>query len=93
MAFENRMIGVFCCVHVLRRERPVLLVTLEGGDWQFMCGGLNHDVSEGRYVHLKHLLDFDPSLDELADLPAEWEAERLDPNSPWFRTMRAAGSA
>jgi hypothetical protein len=33
------------------------------------------------------LADFYPSLDELADLPAEWEAERSSRESPWIRTM------
>jgi hypothetical protein len=28
----------------------------------------------------------DPSLDEIADLPAEWEAERQELGSVWIRT-------
>jgi hypothetical protein len=89
--FPNRRIGVICCGHVFRRKRKALLVAREGVDWQFTCGGGDHYSSkDGDHVMLGVLLNFDPSLDELADLPTGWEAERKDSDSPWIRTKSGA---
>jgi hypothetical protein len=81
--------GVICCGHVVHRQRKVRLVCHrhEGKDWQFMCGDADHDTAnDGNFVMIGVLLDFDPSLDELADLPAGWEAVRRDPGASWIRT-------
>ena|SRR5215469_8346863 len=92
--FPNRKIGVICCCHVFRRERKVLFVDREGGDWQFLCGGTDHNgAKDAKWVMVRVLLEFDPSLDELGDLPPEWEAERKDLSSPWLRTKRKAMDA
>src|SRR5262252_7016672 len=75
--FQQRKLGVICCGHVFRGERKVLLVGKLGGDWQFMVGGNDHFGSkDGHYVIVGVLLDSDPSLNEVADLPPGWEAER-----------------
>jgi hypothetical protein len=90
--FKERRLGVFCCGHVFRREREVKLVGRDRGDWQFMCGGTDHSRAEdGKFVIVGVLLSFDPSLDELADLPPGWEAERQDLGSPWIRTRSGVG--
>jgi hypothetical protein len=92
--FEDRLLGVFCCGHVFRRERRVQLVGRPDADWQFMCGGLDHsDPNEPYHVSVGALLQFDPTLDELADLPVDWEAERPDIGSPWIRTRSGAKDA
>lgn len=76
--------AAFICPHVFENTRPVLLVCREGGDWQLLCG----DNHSGRsvVVGLNHLLDRDPSLLEVMDLPRDWEAERERVNGPWRRT-------
>ncbi len=85
--FIDRRLGVYCCGHLFRRERPVRLVERQGGDWQFLCGETDHsDPDEPYHVSIGVLLDMDPSLDEIADLPAEWEAERQELGSVWIRT-------
>jgi len=92
--FQDRRLGVICCGHVFHRERKVQLVVHEKGDWQFLCGSADHSsADDGNFVSVRVLLDFDPSLDELADLPAGWEAERGDPCLPWIRTRSGAGDA
>jgi hypothetical protein len=59
-----------------------------------MCGGGDHFGSkDGNWVTVGVLLDFDVSLDQLADLPAGWEAERKDSASPWIRTKSSATDA
>ncbi len=74
------------CSHVFARARPVLLVSREGGDWQFLCGE-PHDVDERpRLVDLPQVFDGDPSLMEVRDLPPEWDAERSAVGAPWVRT-------
>ena len=93
---KSRHLGVFICGHIFRDERPVLLVIHEtDGDWQLLCGG-DHDVGETPHVvGVGHLLDRDPSLQELADLPLGWEAERESADASWQRTAQpsAGGNA
>jgi hypothetical protein len=70
--FEDSRLGVYCCGHAFWRERPVLLVIREDGDWQFLCGGADHaDPLEPYHVSVGALLDADPTLNQIADLPAE----------------------
>jgi len=54
---------------------------------------LTTSSKDGHHVIVGSLLDFDPSLNELADLPAGWEAERKDVASPWIRTKRSGSDA
>jgi hypothetical protein len=82
-------LAVFVCSHVYKNQRPVNLVSHAGGDWQLMCGGVDHSPGEGHVVGVGHLLARDPSLHELGDLPVDWEAEREEPGKPWIRTRCA----
>lgn len=85
--FENSRLGVYCCGHIFRRERPVLLVVREDGDWQFLCGGADHnDPLEPYHISIGVLLDIDPTLNEISDLPHNWEAERNEVGSDWLKT-------
>lgn len=89
LGFPDRQLGVYCCGHVLRGERPILLVDRHDGDWQFLCGNTDHpDTTEPHHVCVGHLLDRDGTLHEIADLPPEWEAERSSEGSTWIRTAR-----
>lgn len=82
---------MFCCGHVFRGERPVLLVVHEeDGDWQFMCGSGDHwntgDGPDGHYTHVDHLVQRDPTLATISDLPLNREAERASEKGSWLRT-------
>jgi hypothetical protein len=78
-------LAAFICGHVFSESRPVLLVVRDAGDWQLLCGG-DHEVGDRPHVvGLNHLLDRDPSLRDLLDLPIDWEAERVEEGSPWVR--------
>jgi hypothetical protein len=83
-------IAVYVCSHVFDRTRPVLLVSRAGGDWQCLCGGEHEPGAVPNVIGLDHLLERDPTLRELEDLPAEWEAERGNVNGPWIRTSTTA---
>ena len=79
-------IAAYVCSHVFENSKPVLLVSHAGGDWQCLCGG-DHAADEvPNVVGLNHLLDRDPSLRELEDLPVDWEAERTTTKHKWIRT-------
>lgn len=75
----------YVCFHVWAGH-PVLLVSRPGGEWCVLCGGMHaDDASEYRVAGIGHLLERDTSLEALLDLPAEWEAERVDATAPWVR--------
>jgi hypothetical protein len=92
--FVERRLGVFCCGHVFRRERSVMLVGHQEGDWQFLCGKADHvDPKEPYHVSVGILLDVDSSLNDVADLPIDFEAERSQVGSAWIRTRCGANEA
>lgn len=84
MKFKPDM-GVFVCPHIFKDIRPILFVVHEDSDWQFLCGKSDHDDS-GHLVGIGHLVERDPSLDTLNDLPDGWEAERASLEEVWVRT-------
>jgi hypothetical protein len=73
-------------VHVLDRSRPILLVTHDEDDgmWQVLCG-TTAEAADCRLVSLHSLVEQDPSLADLADLPLGWCAWRESADSPWMR--------
>ena len=76
---------------ILEDGRPILYVSrdAEDGCWQFMDGGDNPDVKDGRVVSLSCIVEQDPSLRELADLPLGWCAWREHVDAPWQRAPKA----
>ena len=76
----------YVCNHVFDGSRPILLVTRDDGDWCFLCGDVHEqNASAYKTVGIGHVVGADPSLIELRDLPADWEAEREQVDSPWTR--------
>jgi predicted adenylyl cyclase CyaB len=71
---------------ILRGESDVLLVThdLEDGAWQFLDGEHVFE-DDGTVVCLGEMVQFDPSLEVLADLPVGWFAWRAARDHPWQR--------
>lgn len=77
----------YVCTHVFEQQRPVLLVTRPEGDWCLLCGAVHADNADAyKVVGIGHLLEGDPTLSEILDLPADWDAERAAPGEPWVRT-------
>lgn len=79
-------VATLTTVHVLDGSRPILYVTHDADDgmWQVLCGTTN-DPAEGRLVSLQDMLQREPALAELADLPLGWCAWRDSAQSPWVR--------
>jgi hypothetical protein len=71
---------------ILAGTHPILLVTHDSDDgtWQFLCGTTDQS-EDGRVVGLGSVVDRDPSVAELADLPLGWRAWRESPTKPWHR--------
>jgi hypothetical protein len=78
--------AAFVCSHIFENSRPVRLVSRVDGDWQLLCGHGHVTKETPRLVGLNHLLERDPGLQELSDLPVDWEAEREAVGKPWIRT-------
>ena len=72
---------------VLRGELPALVVShTDDGLWLVADGIHEPDDSDAlRLVHLGHLVDQDPTLRELADLPRGVQAVRDSVGGPWVR--------
>lgn len=77
---------VFLSQAVDSKTEPITYVShdIEDGAWQFlgdsMAGGHEPVIS-----CFHHPIDDDPTLNELADLPLGWWAERSKPGEPWIR--------
>jgi len=77
------------CNHIFGDSHPVLLVVhAADGEWMFLCGGEHSDDADQYQVAgIGHLVDRDPSLAELLDLPAGHAAERTAPGGYWDKTV------
>ena len=79
------------CSRVLDDRAPVLYVCHDSdGEWQLLCGGDEHagDSSCIRIVHAGHLMERDPSLAALFDLPRGHAASRESTAASWSRYER-----
>lgn len=80
--------GVFATRHVANGEEAILLVSHDRSDgaWQFIG---TSDGNSGNIAHLclHHILDLDPTLAELCDLPLGWMARRKNVSAPWAREI------
>lgn len=76
----------FTVKDVISGKRPVLYVNhdVSDGSWDFHRGE-EVTADEITVVELADIVKTDPSLDELADLPLGWYAERPAPGAPWVR--------
>jgi hypothetical protein len=83
-SFGADHLPAYVCSHVFSAERPILLVSHEGGDWQFLCGS-THPGEQPIVVGIAHLVQRDPSLEDVADLAVDEDAERDSPGSSWVR--------
>ena len=77
-------LAVFCCPHVFRNERPILLVIRDpDGDWQFLCGKEDEDFDQCHHVDIGQFLERDASLKEMVKLEPSSGAERSEIDSDW----------
>ena len=81
---EKRNVMVFTCRCVLDKEADICYVTHDEDDgvWQFLCGQ-DHVEADARIVSLESIVDMDPSITVLADMPLGCGAMREDRSSQW----------
>lgn len=79
-------VAVLTTVQVLQGG-PILYVSHDKKDgvWQFHTGlvGNGLDESDARVVALQRILELDPSIEQLAELPLGWVATRENVSNGW----------
>lgn len=86
---EPKNTAVFTTKQVVEDDLSVLYVSHDSdGDWQFLCGTTN-DPDDARVVGLGEIVAAFPSLQDLADLPMGWSAERDSDTDDWIRIKPA----
>ena len=77
---------VFLSTAVHSGAEPITYVShdIEDGAWQFLGDGMSGG-NPPVISCFHHPIDRDRSLEELADLPLGWWAERVAPGQPWIR--------
>jgi hypothetical protein len=75
----------FSTKQVMTGTDPILLVTHDEpeGSWQFIGGPW--EKGDLVTVCLRHAMELDQTVAELADLPRGWGAERAGAKEPWRR--------
>jgi hypothetical protein len=89
-SFEDpENVAVITLKKIIKQESSVLYVTHddEDGTWQFLDGDEVNE-EEACLLSLIQMVNLDPSLIELSDLPLGWIAWRDNPESLWLRAPR-----
>jgi hypothetical protein len=86
---DPKNVAVFTTIQVLRRGQPILHVSHddEDGAWQFHTGAQQVSARDAMIVSLKEIVEHDPTIRELADLPCGWHAERDGVGDSWRRVQ------
>lgn len=84
---DPRDLAVFTVDRIMTQQHPVLDVFHQvfDGSWQFVTGQ-DLDSESGMFARLCEVVETDPTLRELADLPLGWQAERSSVGAPWTRS-------
>jgi hypothetical protein len=77
---------VFTTKQVVKNRKPILFVThdADDGTWQFHSGDIAR-AEDAMILALSEIVEIDPTVAELADLPLGYKASRISPSSPWKR--------
>jgi hypothetical protein len=73
--------------------QPILFVSHDEDDhgWQFLDGG-EPEMANAAVVALSEIVDLDPSVLAIADLPPGWRAWRKSTDDAWQRAQSVAGA-
>jgi len=83
--FEDEpRVAVFTTSHIMRSGKPILRVShdADDGTWQFHYGG-PVSMKDAMIVALEEVLEIDPTIASLANLPLGYAATRKDRASAW----------
>ncbi len=79
--------ATFTTTHVMRDGHDIVYVFHDAEDhgWQFHWKG-EKSMSDAMLVALSEIVDRDPTVVEVADLPPGWKAWREKCGAPWQRS-------
>ncbi|MCQ2465480.1 MAG: hypothetical protein MJ095_07855 [Oscillospiraceae bacterium] len=82
---ERKGMLCFTCTHVLEDKKPITFVThhFDDNNWQFLCSS-EHSDAEAVIISIGELLEIDPSIEKLCDLPVGGFANRKNINAKWM---------
>jgi hypothetical protein len=81
---ENLNTAVFTTKFILEGNSPILFVFhFDDGSWQFSGSEENLSDQDYRVVSLEEMIEHDKSIIELATMPINSQATRLNPDLPW----------
>ena len=91
---EKRNVAVFTLKQIIHSNKPILFVSHnnEDGAWQFLTGE-NVSVSDVMIVGIEEIVEHDPTLNELFDLPEGWEATRKSVGRKWERKQQLSSTS
>lgn len=83
---DPRDLAVFTVDGITNGQQPVLDVYHQvfDGAWQFVTGQ-EFELEDGKFVRLFEVVEQDPTLLEVANLPLGWQAERPSVGAPWTK--------
>ncbi len=83
---DSENTAVFTTRHVVDDGAPILRVShdADDGSWQFHTGG-TPSAKDARILALREVVELDPSVARLADLPPGWVAVRSGVGAAWER--------
>jgi len=86
---DPKNVAAITTASIVSGNRPILYVRHDEDDgaWQFHDGD-NSNMSEAKLVSLYSLVERDPTLRELADLPLGWEADRPSVGKAWQKRRK-----
>ncbi len=81
---EDLNTAIITTRYVLELKSPILYVFhFDDGFWQFSGDEKNLSDSDYKLIALEEIINLDPSIQEVSDLPFNSEAYRKDINSKW----------
>lgn len=91
---EPKNVPVFTTKEIIEEGKPILYVSHDEDDgaWLFLSGELINEEN-ARLVGLKEIVEIDPSVLSLANLPLGWRARRKTINEPWRRERKILSSS
>ncbi len=83
-------VAVIAHKRIVQQGEWIAYVTHDADDgaWQFhVCDPSPPSENDAMVVSLRSIVQIDPTVEELADLPVGWNAWRESANSKWRRTQ------
>lgn len=86
---QPRNAAVVTSRQILEGKESILIVSHDQDDhgWQFLGGSVVHE-NDARVVSFQSVVELDPTITELSELPPGWSAFRSEVGKSWVRSMQ-----